>query len=430
MLTDRYGLAISTTSAAARDASVEGCDLSLTVFPGATAAFDRAIAADPGFALAHVARARSRQLAADAVGMRDSMAAAQAASAGISKRELSHIDVFRPLFAGQQAAALAALRVHMDAWPRDAFALSLAANQGGLIGMSGLADREQDLAAFLTRLAPHYGDDWWFNGHYGMALSEVSRQAEALPLIERSLAARKLNGYGAHAFAHVCYETGRRDEAIAFMRGWLPNYHPEGALYGHLHWHLALFELQADNIEAGFRLYNDVFSSPDHRGAAQQKLNDSTSFLWRSELAGHPRDAARWAEIAEFARAKFPRPGISISDWHAALAYAATGDEAALESWIEAIEDLIQAGRYPSGRMVPEAARGFAAFQRGDYAGAIDRITPLLTERERIGGSRAQVDLLEFTALRAYLSSGRQEEARGLLAGRRPGRSRVPIAGL
>jgi hypothetical protein len=50
MQTDRYGLALSTSSPASRDAYVEGCDLLLTLYPGAVAAFDRAIAADPGFA--------------------------------------------------------------------------------------------------------------------------------------------------------------------------------------------------------------------------------------------------------------------------------------------------------------------------------------------------------------------------------------------
>ena len=48
MLADRYGLALSTPSAAARDAFVLGCDRALTLYPGAIVAFDRAIAADPG----------------------------------------------------------------------------------------------------------------------------------------------------------------------------------------------------------------------------------------------------------------------------------------------------------------------------------------------------------------------------------------------
>jgi len=34
MLTDRYGLSLSTASAGARDAYVEGCGLALTFYPG------------------------------------------------------------------------------------------------------------------------------------------------------------------------------------------------------------------------------------------------------------------------------------------------------------------------------------------------------------------------------------------------------------
>ena len=48
MLADRYDLPLSTSSAAARDAYVRGCDLALTFYPGAIPAVDRALAADPG----------------------------------------------------------------------------------------------------------------------------------------------------------------------------------------------------------------------------------------------------------------------------------------------------------------------------------------------------------------------------------------------
>ena len=161
-----------------------------------------------------------------------------------------------------------------------------------------------------------------------------------------------------------------------------------------------------------------------------QKLSDSSSFLWRSELAGHPRDHARWAKLQDYAREKIPRPGFSLADWHVALAYAAAGDDAALEDWVRAIEELVKAGRYPSGSTIPAVARAFAAFQRGDYAAAIDLIVPMLPERERMGGSRAQVDLVEATLLRAYLNSGRDAEAQRLLADRRPGPAGLPVAGL
>jgi hypothetical protein len=435
MLTDRYGLTVSTTVAAARDAYVEGVDLLLTVYPGAASSFDRAIAADPGFALAHIGKARTFHLAGNLAAMRESLATAQslgdrALADGAWARERSHIDVFRLLFAGQAVAALAAIRVHVGTWPRDALVLSLAANQGGLIGMSGLPGREQGLVDFLDPLATHYGDDWWFEAHHGMALSEIGRHDAARPKIERSLAQVRRNAYGAHAFAHLCYETGERDSGIAFMRDWLPSYDRNGGLFGHLSWHLGLFELHAGNLEAGLRLYNDAFCADDHRGAVHQKLSDSSSFLWRAELAGHPRDPARWAKLKEYAREKIPRPGFSLADWHVALALAVDGDDAAMDAWIQGIEELARAGRYPSGSTIPAVARAFAAFQRGDHAAAIDLIVPMLPERERMGGSRAQVDLVEATLLRAYLNTGREAEAKRLLADRRPGPAGLPVAGL
>src|SRR6266540_2973347 len=86
MLTDRYELSLSTASSAARDAYVEGCDAKLTMYPGAIEAFDRAIAADPGFALAHAARAHMLLERGDATAARASMAAASSLAAGVSER--------------------------------------------------------------------------------------------------------------------------------------------------------------------------------------------------------------------------------------------------------------------------------------------------------------------------------------------------------
>ena len=87
MTTDRYGLAVSTVSPAALDAYRAGTELLLTMYPGALEAFDRAIAADPNFALAHVAKARAAAMQADMPGARASIAAAQALTAGLTARE-------------------------------------------------------------------------------------------------------------------------------------------------------------------------------------------------------------------------------------------------------------------------------------------------------------------------------------------------------
>jgi hypothetical protein len=75
-------------------------------------------------------------------------------------------------------------------------------------------------------------------------------------------------------------------------------------------------------------------------------------------------------------------------------------------------------------------ARGFAAFERWDFAATIEALAPLAGQDERIGGSRAQHDLIEFTLLKPYLGAGRLEEAEQLLSARRPGASSVAVAGI
>jgi hypothetical protein len=94
------------------------------------------------------------------------------------------------------------------------------------------------------------------------------------------------------------------------------------------------------------------------------------------------------------------------------------------------MEDLAREGRYPSGSYLPALSRGIMAFERGDFSAAIEVLAPLAGESERIGGSRAQHDLIEFTLLKAYLEVDRLEEARHLLHARRPGASGVPVAGV
>ena len=142
------------------------------MYPGALEAFDRAIAADPGFALAHAARAHVLLERGDGAAARASMAAANSFAADLSAREAGHVAFFDLLVAGDGEAALAALLAHLDAWPRDAVVLATAAFTNGLIGSSGRAGQKRMLLEFLDRLAPSWGDDWWFTAHHGMALSE------------------------------------------------------------------------------------------------------------------------------------------------------------------------------------------------------------------------------------------------------------------
>jgi tetratricopeptide (TPR) repeat protein len=430
MPADRYDLPLSTQSTAARDAYVQGCDRALTFYPGAIEAYDRAIAADPGFALAHAGKAQVLLREANIPAARAGLAAASNLAAGLPAREASHIAFLELVFAGRTDAAIAAVRTHLAAWPRDALVLSTAANPNGLIGASGRIGQKHEIAALMDGLAPHYGDDFWFLSHHAMALSEDGQLAAARPKIERSVALNPQNAHGAHGFAHVCYESGEPDTARAYLSSWLATYPRDGFFYGHLSWHLSLFELQAGNWDEALRLYRDAIMLDRHSGGPQQRVSDGAAFLWRSELAGHPRDKAAWRTLCEYATSSLPQPGNGLADLHVILALAVIGDEVALDARTRRMEAMAREGRYPSGSYLPSLARGFAAFERGNFSRAIDALAPLAGENERIGGSRAQHDLIEFTLLKAYIDADRLEEAQRLLGARRPGASGIPVMGM
>jgi tetratricopeptide (TPR) repeat protein len=430
MLTDGYDQPLSTASSAARDAYVEGCLAKLIAQPGAIAAFDRAIATDPGFALAHAARAHALLERGHAPAARAAMATAASLTAGLSAREVSHVAYFGLLVAGDSEAALTALPAHLDAWPRDIVVLATAAFTNGLIGSSGRAGQKRQLLALLNKLAPHYGDDWWFTAHHGMALSENGERAAAGPKIDRSLAQNPKNPWAAHARAHLCYEEGDPETGRAFLRSWLPTYAWDGALYSHLSWHRALGELEAGDTNTALQLFRETFAPDVHSGPPRGQLNDGVSFLWRWELAGHPRDAGAWRVLRDLASAEFPRAGAAFSDMHIALAEAVASDDAALSARVEQAEELVRQGRYPSGPLFPAVSRGFAAFERRNFATAIDALAPVVGELERLGGSRAQLDLIEFTLLKAYLGADRPDDAQRMLGARGRGSARVPVAGL
>jgi tetratricopeptide (TPR) repeat protein len=399
------------------------------MYPGAIEAFDRAIAADPGFALAHAARAHALLERGDAAA-RASMAAANSLAAGLSAREASHIAFFDWLVAGEAEAAISALHAHLNAWPLDAVVLATTAFTNGLIGSSGRAGQKRALLDLLEHLAPIYGDDWWFTAHYGMALSENGQREPARPKIERSLAQNPKNPWAAHARAHLCYEEGDPNTARTFLASWLTTYPRDGSLHSHLSWHLALGHLEAGDAAAAYRLFREAFAPDVHSGPPRGKVTDPVSFLWRWELAGHPRDAEAWRLMHDFANSAFPRAGVAFSDIHIALTQAVAREDAALEERTRQMDELARQGRYPSGPVVPAVSRAFAAFERREFSATIEALEPIAAELERIGGSRAQLDLVEFTLLQAYAIADRLDDARRMLSVRRRGSSSIPVYGL
>ncbi len=187
MLEDRYGNALTTGSIAACDAYIEGVDRYLASDGGVDRAFERAIAEDDGFALAHMGLARYRHAQGNPTEAKRALGTARTLVDGVTDREAGHINSLGLLVEGNTAAAYKAIRAHLEAHPRDAMLTQTCTTVFGLIGFSGQPGREAEQLAFTTTLAPHYGDDWWFLSQHAFSQIEVGQIGLAEANIERSL---------------------------------------------------------------------------------------------------------------------------------------------------------------------------------------------------------------------------------------------------
>lgn len=413
MQRDRFGNALTTSAPEAVRAYDAGVHAFLSAEYGAADHFRASTLADPGFALGHVARARALMMEGRMPEARAALAEAEALASQASDRERAHVAAFSLLFQGRAAACRAAVQAHVRDHPRDAMVAQLCTSVFGLIGFSGEVGREAEMLAFTEALLPHYPRDWWMMSMHALSLCETGQTAASRALMDEALALNPRNAHAAHFRAHAQYEEGETAAGRATLADWLSSYDDRALLHGHRSWHLALWTLESGDAEALWALVDDRVAPGGTSSLPINALTDTAAILWRAELAGIPVDPARWQAISAYAAQHFPAPGQSFADLHAALAHAMAGQG-------ELLATLAETRKGYAADLVAPAARAWGHIARAEWQEALDALTAVLPTAERLGGSRAQRDLLELTYVEVLLKLGHGEEARRTLALRRP----------
>jgi len=417
---DRRNLPVSTRSAAAAGHYREGVDLLLAAWPGAAEALDAAIAADPGFALAHAARARLHAMRTEPAAARACITVAAARVAeGATERERSHVAVLSLAIDGQSGPALARALAHLESWPRDALILSLPLGAFGLLAFSGRPDHDRARVDLCERHAHAYDpDDWWFGVSRGWAHTENGDVARGRALTERGFDRRRRNANGAHALSHALFEDGAGTEAEALIAGWLPGYDRSGILHGHIAWHAALSALERGDAEGALAIYGAHVRPGVTVGLPLNVITDTVSLLWRLGAYGHAVPAGLWDEVRTYAAPYFAQAGFGFADAHMGLLAAATGDRAGAQGRIDALTALVEAGTLAAGPVVPAICRAALAFADADHAACVRILEPVAAEVVRIGGSGAQREMVEDMLLVALMRAGEAGKAGALLDAR------------
>lgn len=407
--TDRYGLALSTSSRVAAERYVEAVALFDSGNLGGEELLAKAMQADEGFALPHARLALRHMFEGRPAEAKSSAERARALTGGISRREQQHVEVIAAQVTGDMDRAKTLAREHVAEFPRDTPILMLAT-----FAFAQQNDRLEQGLALLQQHQDAY-DDWWFLGMLRMHLQETDQLAAARRAAERSLTLYPRNGVAAHGLAHVFYETNDHSAGLDFLDGWMAPY-PSGApQHCHFTWHLALFDNTSGQYQRALERFEHGSRGAD---SSISQLFDAASLLWRCRLYGYTPASLPWQAVQDVVQHKAPKPAMAFMATHAAFAYAGAGDLDALE---QQVREVAAKGNAPASSVSVPLMEGIGAFARGDYDGAVRLLSPVAGEVVRIGGSNAQREVFEETLLEALLRAGRHDEAEALLR-RRLGR--------
>jgi tetratricopeptide (TPR) repeat protein len=406
--TDLRGNPVGTASPAARDSAERALWRMMSFYDVPLPDLDAAIAADPDWALPHLMKAGFLLSLTEARFVGEARAHLQAGQDRLARRPLpreeAHADALQSLADGRWARACQVWDTLLLEHPRDALALQWAqlwdfhrgdSAQLRLRPARALPDWDADdpLAAYVWAL-------------YAFGLEECQLYGRAEEAARKALSLNPRVPWAIHAVAHVMDMQGRFDEGSVWLRQQQAVWAEGNGFSTHLHWHKALFRLEALDITGVWRLVDNQF-----RGAELQielQRVDAAALLWRLHLLGHDVSAAFRALLEGWTMDDADAGHSCFNDLHRVLALLGAGEQAQAERWVarcaQRLMDATDATRTQHAVARDTALpllRGLLALGRGDGDEAARLIYAARATASRCGGSHAQRDVLDQSLLAA-----------------------------
>ena len=429
MFRDVLGLSLSGASADALEPYLRGVG-ELQRFTGdPIASADAAIAAAPGFVMAHVLKGWLYALSTERAATEAARQIhADAARLPATPRELAHVDALGHLVAGRWHGAGETLARLTATEPLDALALQAGHQIDFFTGNAPMLRRRiEDALPRWSADAPGYHA---VLGMHAFGLEENANYAEAERQGRRAIDLEPRDGWAQHAVAHVMEMQCRQSEGIAWMREGPGIWSQDSFLKTHNWWHLALFHYELGEIDEVL----DLFDGPIWGNRSRLALNlvDASAILWRLHIGGY-NVGDRWTALAEAWAPSAAAGYYAFNDMHAMMAFVGAGDLANAMRLTEA-QATAAAGAGDNARFTRDvgipAAQAILAFGEGDYRRTVGLLAPLRSVAHTFGGSHAQRDVIDLTLIEASLRAGDGDLARTLAGQRLDQRGKSPLSAL
>lgn len=431
---DRRGNPVGTASTAALDAAETALWRMCSFFDAPIADIDAAIAADPQWLLPHVMRASFLLTLTEPSLLPDVRAALDQADLLADRapeRERAHLAAATACAAGDWHGACALWERLLLAHPRDLYALQWAHLFDFYRGDA------RNLRGRPARVLPEWDHDDplrpYLLGMLSFGLEECHEYARAEAVGREACSGAAKVPWATHAVAHVMEMQGRHDEGRVWLRETAPAW-GEGNGFGvHHWWHLALFHLEAMDLDGALALH-DAHLDPSQLLLTLNRL-DGAALLWRLHLLG-AEVGSRWTTLAQGWDLTPRDAGHSaFNDAHLLMALLGLGDAAGAQALVGAVQRRAERAEHTASANAAMARevglplmRGLLAFDAGDGAEAARLLAPLRETAHRFGGSHAQRDVIDWTLLAACtLPGGDRALGRALLNERRLAKAGTPL---
>ena len=422
MTADAQGHRLSGATPAAAAAYDEAARAFNLVHGDAVALFDEARAAAPDFAMAHLGKAWVLAVANDPGLLVKARSLVETARPlALNEREQAHLAALTHLVGGARSAAVAVLDRHLMHYPFDLVAHQAAALVDGFLGrFHWVRDRSARALPLWSKDQPGYPTLLAF---HAFGAEEAGDYARAEDESRAAAALEPLSFWPHHTVSHVMEMTGRPEDGMAWMKArealWSA---PGHANQVHIWWHKALFHLELGEYDAALAVCDGPIRATQRPLALS--LTNATALLWRLDLSG-AEVGERWDELADLWEGHADGRCLVFADIHAAMAELGAGREALVDERLTAMRETAAGGLDAAGLYrtvgVP-VVEGLAAFHRGAYAEAVERLLPVRVELWQIGGSHAQRDVVDWTLTEAALRANQRDIALALAHERLAGR--------
>jgi tetratricopeptide (TPR) repeat protein len=414
MTEDAQGHYLSGATTEARGAYDQAVRAFNLVCGDAVGLFDTARVTAPEFAMAYLGKAWVFTLANDPRLLTEARALVETVRPlTLNEREQAHLAALSHLVQGARAAAVAVLDRHLMRYPFDLVAHQGAAITDGFLGrFHWVRDRSARALPFWSKDQPGYGT---LLAMHGFGLEEAGDYTRAEDESREAAELEPLSFWPHHTVAHVMEMTGRPEDGLGWMAAREALWSTPGHMNQvHIWWHKALFHLELGKYDAALALYDGPMRATQRPVALS--LTNATALLWRLDTLGCDT-GDRWSEQAELWQEHADGKCLVFTDIHAAMAELRSGREALVErrlaAMLETAASAVEAAGLYRTVGIPIVA-GLAAFHRGAYAEAVERLLPVRFDLWQIGGSYAQRDVVDWTLTEAAVRAGQRDVALSL----------------